>query len=137
MLDVNSLVNGISAIKRHQQAISSELNELKKSNEHLWKEAMASRERHKKHQDTINRILKFLSGVFGNSAASPVHKSDDGDPQIDVHVPRKRQRLMIADVRGGNAHARTASVSDELDEDDGMDMGAHGGTRAFVNINLY
>jgi len=137
VLDVNSLVNGISAIKRHQQAISSELNELKKSNEHLWKEAMASRERHKKHQDTINRILKFLAGVFGNSAASPVHKSDDGDPQIDVHVPRKRQRLMIADGRSGNTHAKTASVSDELDEDDDTNMGTHGERRVLVHIDLY
>lgn len=127
VLDVNSLFNGITAIKRHQQAISSELNELKKSNEHLWKEAMASRERHKKHQDTINRILKFLAGVFGNSASSPVHKSDDGDPQIDVHAPRKRQRLMIADgSRSGDMHARNASVSDDLDEDGDANMGAHG-----------
>ena len=137
MLDVNSLVTGISAIKRHQQAISSELNEIKKSNEHLWKEVMASRERHKKHQDTINRILKFLAGVFGNAAASPVHKSDDGDPQIDVHVPRKRQRLMIADGRSGNTHARTASVADELDEDDDMNMGMHGEARPFMHINPY
>jgi len=98
---------------------------------------MASRERHKKHQDTINRILKFLAGVFGNSAASPVHKSDDGGPQIDVHVPRKRQRLMIADGRSGNVHARNASVSDELDEDDDIDMGTHGETRAYIRICFY
>lgn len=134
---MSSLLNGISAIKRHQQTISSELSELKKSNEHLWKEAMASRERHKKHQDTINRILKFLAGVFGNGAASPVHKSDDGEPQIDVHVPRKRQRLMIADGDSGNTHARNASVSDDLDEDGDMNMGTHGGARAFIGINAY
>ena len=138
VLDINSLVSGISAIKRHQQAISSELNELKKSNEHLWKEAMASRERHKKHQDTINRILKFLAGVFGNTAASPVHKSDDGDsPQIDVHVPRKRQRLMIAAGRSGNTHARTASVTDDLDEDDDVNMGAYGEPRVLIHIGPY
>ena len=91
---------------------------------------MASRERHKKHQDTINRILKFLAGVFGNAAASPVHKSDDGDsPQIDVRVPRKRQRLMIAADQSGNMHPRNASVSDDLDEDDDMNMGTHSKTR--------
>ena len=136
VLDVNSLFTGITAIKRHQQAISSELNELKKSNEHLWKEAMASRERHKKHQDTINRILKFLAGVFGNATSSPVHKSDDGDPQIDVHVPRKRQRLMIADSsRSGDTHARNASVSDDLDEDGDADMGTPGETGAFIDIH--
>ncbi|KAI0763706.1 hypothetical protein BC629DRAFT_1596904 [Irpex lacteus] len=56
VLDINSIMNGISAIKRHQQAISADLNELKSSNQHLWQEALAARERHKKHQDTINRI---------------------------------------------------------------------------------
>ncbi|EIN06984.1 hypothetical protein PUNSTDRAFT_71621, partial [Punctularia strigosozonata HHB-11173 SS5] len=65
VLDVSSIVNGIAAVKRHQATISSELSELKASNEHLWQEALAARERHKKHQDTINRILKFLAGVFG------------------------------------------------------------------------
>lgn len=135
---MNSLFNGISAIKRHQQAISSELHELKKSNEHLWKEVMASRERHKKHQDTINRILKFLAGVFGNAASSPVHKSDDGDPQIDVHVPRKRQRLMIADgSRGGGTHPRNASVADEMDEDCDANIGTRGKAHAFIDINRY
>lgn len=98
---------------------------------------MASRERHKKHQDTINRILKFLAGVFGNAASSPVHKSDDGDPQIDVHVPRKRQRLMIADSnRGGNIHPRNASVSDDPDEDGDTNMGTRGETRAYTDITV-
>ncbi|ETW86286.1 hypothetical protein HETIRDRAFT_242938, partial [Heterobasidion irregulare TC 32-1] len=65
LLDMNSIVSGIAAVKRHQQAISAELNELKTSNQHLWQEALAARERHKAHQDTINRILKFLASVFG------------------------------------------------------------------------
>lgn len=59
VLDVNPVMNGISAIKRHQKTISADLNELKSSNQHLWQETPAARERHKKHQDTINRILKF------------------------------------------------------------------------------
>lgn len=71
ILDINSIVSGIAAIKRHQTAISTDLNDLKTSNQHLWQEAMAARERHKKHQDTINRILKFLAGVFGHQAGSP------------------------------------------------------------------
>ncbi|KAI0373042.1 hypothetical protein BV20DRAFT_923110, partial [Pilatotrama ljubarskyi] len=70
LLDVNSLVNGIAAIKRHQQAISADLSTLKQSNDALWKEAVAARQRHAKHQDTINRILKFLAGVFGHTDES-------------------------------------------------------------------
>jgi heat shock transcription factor len=116
-LDVNSLVTGISAIKRHQQAISADLSELKTSNQHLWQEAMAARERHKKHQDTINRILKFLASVFGHSAASPVHKHNDSDSSHPV-IPRKRQRLMIAG--GSKEKSKGVSVADEIDEDDLM-----------------
>ncbi|KAL5529185.1 hypothetical protein ACEPAG_5159 [Sanghuangporus baumii] len=92
LVDINSIINGIAAIKRHQATISADLNDLKASNQHLWQEALEARERHQKQQDTINRILKFLAGVFGNAGAhkgAPVH----GSPHAGI--PRKRQRLMI------------------------------------------
>ncbi|KAH8107095.1 hypothetical protein BXZ70DRAFT_1061152 [Cristinia sonorae] len=117
VLDINSVVSGISAIKRHQQAISADLNELKTSNQQLWQEALAARERHKKHQDTINRILKFLAGVFGHTAGSGEHKTDGspGSPPRVV-IPRKRQRLMIQDVD----KSKEPSVQEVEDEDDPM-----------------
>ena len=93
VLDVNAIITGIAAIKRHQTTISADLKELKRSYQHLWQEAMAARERHKQHQDTINRILKFLAGVFGNAAGSP--KSSQNHTSQHVTIPRKRQRLMI------------------------------------------
>ena len=97
LMDINSIVNGIQAIKRHQAAISADLNELKSSNQHLWQEAMAARERHKKHQDTINRILKFLAGVFGHGD-NQMRKDEDASHAV---VARKPQRLLIADGRTG------------------------------------
>ncbi|KIK79049.1 hypothetical protein PAXRUDRAFT_162335 [Paxillus rubicundulus Ve08.2h10] len=109
LLDINSIVNGIQAIKRHQAAISADLNELKSSNEHLWEEAMAARERHKKHQDTINRILKFLAGVFGHGD-NQMRKDEDHGASHGV-VPRKPQRLMIADGRGWNKGPETNGVT--------------------------
>ncbi|EDR10420.1 uncharacterized protein LACBIDRAFT_147701, partial [Laccaria bicolor S238N-H82] len=66
VLDIHSIVNGIAAIKRHQTTISAELNELKRSNQLLWQDAMAARSKHQKQHDTINRIVKFLAGIFGN-----------------------------------------------------------------------
>ncbi|KIJ23993.1 hypothetical protein M422DRAFT_133310, partial [Sphaerobolus stellatus SS14] len=56
VIDINGIVNGIQAIKRHQHAISAELKELHGSNQSLWQEIYAARERHKKHHDTITRI---------------------------------------------------------------------------------
>ncbi|EJD05877.1 uncharacterized protein FOMMEDRAFT_79470 [Fomitiporia mediterranea MF3/22] len=92
MVDINSIINGITAIKRHQATISADLNDLKASNQHLWQEALDARERHQKQQDTINRILKFLAGVFGNAAA---HKGSPVGGPPHAGIPRKRQRLMI------------------------------------------
>ncbi|KIY46854.1 hypothetical protein FISHEDRAFT_12273, partial [Fistulina hepatica ATCC 64428] len=63
--DINAVVHGLNAIRAHQNAIITELNSLRQSNEHLWREAMEARSRAKKQQDTINRIVKFLAGVFG------------------------------------------------------------------------
>ncbi|PSR77609.1 hypothetical protein PHLCEN_2v7799 [Hermanssonia centrifuga] len=111
VLDINTIMNGISAIKRHQQAISSDLNELKSSNQHLWQEALAARERHKKHQDTINRILKFLAGVFGHNADTVKH-----DGSHDGTIPRKRQRLLIGDVNG--EEKRKSAVEEVEDDED-------------------
>lgn len=101
LLDINSIVSGIAAIKRHQTAISTDLNELKTSNAHLWQEAMASRERHQKHQDTINRILKFLAGVFGQGAgAGSASGVGVGREEGRRDGPRMMpQRLMIGDGR--------------------------------------
>ncbi|GBE81888.1 hypothetical protein SCP_0402620 [Sparassis crispa] len=105
VLDINSVVHGIQAIKRHQQAISADLNALKQSNDLLWKEAEITRQRHDKHQDTINRILKFLAGVFGNSA-----DPKDGSRSPSAVVPVARQRLMISD---GRPKGKAADVGED------------------------
>ncbi|KAG9040110.1 stress-responsive transcription factor hsf1 [Tulasnella sp. JGI-2019a] len=117
-IDMSSIAQSLSAIKRHQSTISSDLKDLQQSNTALWQEAVAARERHKKHQDTINRILKFLAGVFGTAAsgtATPggvVRDHEEGDGQRSgagssrngsvALVPRKRPRLMIEDSGAGN-----------------------------------
>ncbi|KAF8498344.1 hypothetical protein JB92DRAFT_2984747 [Gautieria morchelliformis] len=101
VLDINGVVTGIQAIKRHQHAISAELKELHQSNQGLWQEAFAARERHKKHHDTITRILKFLAGVFGQTGGGSPHPQEvPHDAQGDSSnaaaiVPRRQNRLMI------------------------------------------
>ncbi|KZT09588.1 uncharacterized protein LAESUDRAFT_512017 [Laetiporus sulphureus 93-53] len=113
-LDIKSILNGIAAIKRHQQAISADLAALKKSNDLLWEEATLTRQRHDKQEDIINRILKFLAGVFGHTT-EPLGKNDDGrSPGVG---PRARQRLMISD--GRSSKGKTVEIVDADDEDDG------------------
>ncbi|KAF9006755.1 hypothetical protein BDQ17DRAFT_306188 [Cyathus striatus] len=124
VLDIQSIVNGIAAIKRHQTTISAELNELKKSNQMLWQEAMTARNRHQKQQDTINKIVKFLAGMFGNHTdtngehARVVSVADDQEGVVSMgmgmniereqnagHFIPRRQRLMIEAARGDGEDA--------------------------------
>lgn len=69
-LDLPSLLTDLSAIRKHQSALSSDLKELQTSNNGLWQEAIQSRERHSRQQETINKILRFLAGVFGGQVVS-------------------------------------------------------------------
>ncbi|KPV72545.1 uncharacterized protein RHOBADRAFT_17926, partial [Rhodotorula graminis WP1] len=64
-LDLSSLITDLAAIRKHQTAISADLKELQARNHALWQEAVQSREKHKKQEETINKILRFLAGVFG------------------------------------------------------------------------
>ena len=109
-------MNGISTIKRHQTSIQAELSEIKQSNQLLWQDAMDVRAKYQKQQDTINRIVKFLAGVFG-SRASP-HK-DDGVEALDTRavIPRRTMRLMIDD-----GQAKKAGVTEVRQEEEDKAM---------------
>ncbi|KAI7863955.1 hypothetical protein BDF14DRAFT_1690006, partial [Spinellus fusiger] len=61
-----NLVKDITAIRKHQTNISSELHELHKDNEILWQEIFSAREKHQRHQDVIQKILQFLSTAMNN-----------------------------------------------------------------------
>ena len=103
-IDMSQIISGLATIKRHQTLISDNLKELQGSNQALRQEAMEARERHQKHQETINRILKFLASLFQGSATTPIRSSSMSSAQSpnDTAVPvHGRARLMIKDVPEG------------------------------------
>ncbi|KAI0748480.1 hypothetical protein C8Q80DRAFT_1270881 [Daedaleopsis nitida] len=96
-VDVRSIVEGINSIRRQQQTITADLAALKQSNDALWKEAIEARERHVKHEETINRILKFLAGLFGRVIQT--HTNHLHNSGRSTAAPG---RLMIGDGREGH-----------------------------------
>ncbi|PWN54064.1 hypothetical protein IE53DRAFT_372711 [Violaceomyces palustris] len=64
-LQLSSVLSAIHAIKNAQSSISADLRHLQNSNQGLWQEAIESRQRSKRQQETINKILRFLAGVEG------------------------------------------------------------------------
>ncbi|BGP42876.1 Heat shock transcription factor [Rhodotorula kratochvilovae] len=133
-LDVSSLLTDLAAIRKHQTAISADLKDLQARNHALWQEAVQSREKHKKQEETINRILRFLAGVFGGQVvdqggAAPAPQVVQGEaaapgvpaPGVGAQsgsgngvVLMPKGRLLLEDVKGRQGAAlRELDGSDE------------------------
>ncbi|KAI9481295.1 MAG: hypothetical protein EXX96DRAFT_502878 [Benjaminiella poitrasii] len=81
-VDLHHILDEIAAIKKHQMSISNELKNVQNDNQILWQENIATKERHHRHQETIDKILRFLASVFSS------------DKNKHVVTPRKRQYLL-------------------------------------------
>ncbi|TIA90567.1 hypothetical protein E3P99_01500 [Wallemia hederae] len=121
-IDVGTVIAGFTQIQKQQAYISSSLLTLQQSNQRLWQEAAAARERHRQHEETIKKLLQFVSSVYGgdvganapNAAASaststsfnaPAFEQSDPDSAAGKQmalVPKKRQLMLNhGDYDGG------------------------------------
>lgn len=96
-IDLHHILEEIQSIKKHQMNISTQLQNIQRDNQVLWQETIAARERHLRHQETIDKILRFLASVFSSSEKRPA-------------IPRKRRFLL------GPADGSEHEI--EFDEDD-------------------
>ncbi|KAF9319373.1 stress-responsive transcription factor hsf1 [Podila horticola] len=83
-LDLGHILSEVTAIKKHQIAISSDLKNIERDHQSLWQESIAARERHQRQQDTIDKILRFLASVFSGEKKRAI-------------VPNKKPRLTITE----------------------------------------
>ncbi|KAI8461800.1 hypothetical protein BY996DRAFT_4573040 [Phakopsora pachyrhizi] len=138
--DLQSVMAEVASIRKHQTLLSSDLKTLQSSNGHLWQEAIASRERTKRCQDTITKILAFLAQVFGGRISglnnpsransiprTDIHRARSGEsrekhnlgfnspsPGLSV-VNRSRQpRLMLEDARRFSERSPYTSVENQV-----------------------
>lgn len=89
-VDLTNVINEMSAIKRHQQKISSELFNMQHENQLLWQETILVRDRYQKQQDTIDKIMKFLASVFTNKSlnmnGNKRYLLGDSPEELEIHT---------------------------------------------------
>ncbi|KAI9321622.1 hypothetical protein BX666DRAFT_1904019 [Dichotomocladium elegans] len=101
-IDMNHILDEIAAIKKHQMSISADLKLIHRDNQVLWQETIAARERHQRHQETIDKILRFLASVFSSDKKR-------------VAIRRKRQ-LLLRDANTEYKDEDNLTDDDEEDE---------------------
>ncbi|KAJ1540180.1 stress-responsive transcription factor hsf1, partial [Cladochytrium tenue] len=89
-VDIASLLQEIAAVKRHQLAVSADLKTIQHENQVLWNESVTLREQHRRQQETIDKILRFLASVFTARAAQPVLRPNP--------PPLKKRKLLITNL---------------------------------------
>lgn len=62
------IINELDQIKLNQMAIIEDMRRMRSDNQTLWNESFATRERHQKQAQTLDKIMKFLAAVYGNTA---------------------------------------------------------------------
>jgi heat shock transcription factor len=103
-IDLHRILEEIQVIKQHQMNISSQLKSIQSDNSILWQETISARERHQRHQETIDKILRFLASVFSNDKS--------------VAIPRKRRFLLEAPEQDGTMDSRRQEQQDGSHNDD-------------------
>lgn len=75
-INMQLVLNELDQIKMNQLALGEDLRRIRKDNKTLWLEVYVSRERFQHQAQTMEKILKFLAAVYGNSAG----KFLEGEP---------------------------------------------------------
>lgn len=87
MVNFLVIMSELDQIKMNQIAIIEDMRRIRKDNLTLWNESFTARERHQKQSGTLDKIMKFLAAVYGNSAGK-IFEVENGhfDPNYNNQV---------------------------------------------------
>ncbi|EEB09204.2 transcription factor Hsf1 [Schizosaccharomyces japonicus yFS275] len=83
-LDLSNIMAELQNIKESQAVLSNELHRIRLDNTILWQENLENKERQRRHQETIDKILRFLASVYL-----------EGKPKPTTQVLPKNRRLLL------------------------------------------
>lgn len=101
LMQLTNVWQAIQAIQNAQTSINDNLRHLSLSNDELWKETMEQKRRSEQQAETINRMLRFLAGVYAGH---------DGLVNGDGGTPSKGRNRRGAGGAGGDAGGRADST---------------------------
>lgn len=141
-MDFQIILNELETIRKNQVAISEDLRSVRKDNDMLWKEYYLSREKHKSHSETLDRILRFLASLYGNQ--SKILEVDSSDSRglskfnmNDIANPRgggqSAQQLLL--THGGNDDYSNTSPILEINSIPPSEISSVTATPGTSNIN--
>lgn len=90
--DLGRILDDLELIKMNQMDIASDLNRIRSDNQMLWRECYDSRERHKKHAETFERILRFLASLYTTQGKFV------NDTNGSSNTNQKQQRLLLPNI---------------------------------------
>ena len=129
-VDLHHILEEIQSIKKHQMEISSQLQSIQRDNQVLWRETVAARERHHRHQETIDKILRFLASVFSNGEKrpaisrkrrfllGPAGDADNEEEGSDEEVYIKEEETQTKKQRQSSPDASTFNIDDVVGKND-------------------
>jgi len=98
-LQLASVWSAIQSIQSAQQGINDNLRHLHNSNSELFREAAEQRTRSQKQEETINKMLRFLAGVFGaqdvGGLGSGEKRGGQGTSSSSGQGDGKRRRVVV------------------------------------------
>lgn len=102
--DMGRILDELDAIKSNQLEIVSDLNRMRSDNQLLWREAYESRERHKAHAETFERILRFLASLYSSGQNKFVDTASPGHKQQRLLLPNLSEMSngQISELSSGN-----------------------------------
>ncbi|KAL6449508.1 CTA8 Heat shock transcription factor [Candida maltosa Xu316] len=89
--NLSLVLQELESIKMNQYAISEDLRRVRQDNKMLWQENYLNRERNQVQGRTLDKILKFLSVVYGNNANQLLNGYDGPTANMNNSMTQYRQ----------------------------------------------
>lgn len=110
-VDLSRILKELNTIKKNQREIGDSLLQLEKDNKILWEKNSEHNERHQRHSQTLDRILRFLASLYGNQSTKLL---------ADAMIPSDEGKLLLGkdgddDNNNNNNKSRISSISSTPD----------------------